>query len=180
MCKMPPISLTKAYNYCLWIVCLSTRYTISYPFRHFLCFKMTFCDVFEGYYFLKKSILLFEKSYFFLRKNVFFFACNTRFTSIFTLIAHYFNPRLQTMYWNVSIFNVPKRVGPYHICFWKMATSRKKTKHRKFDTNSVYCCSKFGPKFPIVSQFYQSFINIYSFQWKLANKNKKNIKRIQK
>ena len=71
MCKMPPISLTKAYNYCLWIVCLSTRYTISYPFRHFLCFKMTFCDVFEGYYFWKKSILLFEKSYFFWEKMFF-------------------------------------------------------------------------------------------------------------
>ena len=52
--------------------------------------------------------------------------------------------------------------------------------HRKFDSNSVYCCLIFRPKFPIILQFYQSFINIYSLQWKLANKNEINIKRMKK
>ena len=117
------------------------------------------------------SIVLFEESYVFWEKMFFFLACNTHFTSIFTLIAHYFNPRLQTIYENVSIFNVSKRVE----------NIKKKTmKHRKIDWNSVYCCSIFRPKFPIILQFYQSFTNIYSFQWKLANKNETNIKRMQK
>ena len=32
------------------------------------------------------------------------------------------------------------------------------------------------PTQTLILQFYQSFINIYSFQWKLANKNQKNAK----
>ena len=56
----------------------------------------------------------------------------------------------------------------------------KKTEHRKFDSSSVYCCSILRRKFEIILQFYQSFINTYSFQWKLVNKNEKNINRVQK
>ena len=56
----------------------------------------------------------------------------------------------------------------------------RKSEHRKFDSNSVYCCSIFQPKYPIILQFYQSFINIYLFALKLVNKNEKNIKCMQK
>ena len=42
--------------------------------------------------------------------------------------------------------------------------------HRKFDSNSFY--SIFPPKFPIILQFYQYFINIHSFQWELAKTKK--------
>ena len=111
MRNMPTNSLSKAYNYRLWIVNLNTRYNISSPFRHSLCL---------GHYFWKKSIYPFVWKLRFLRKNVFFLACYTNFTSIFTLTSRYFNPRLQTMFWNISNFNVSKRVKLYHICFSKM------------------------------------------------------------
>ena len=123
--KMPTTSLPKAYNYCLWIVYLNTRYNISYPFRHLLCFKMTVVWCIWRKLFLKEVYLSFcLKNVTFFEKKYFFFACNTHFSSIFTLIAHYFNPRLQTMYWNVSIFNVLKRVELY--LFFKDGNIKKK------------------------------------------------------
>ena len=62
MRNMPTNSLSKAYNYRLWIVNLNTRYNISSPFRHSLCL---------GHYFWKKSIYPFIWKLRFLRKNVF-------------------------------------------------------------------------------------------------------------
>ena len=129
----------KAYNYRLGIVYLNTscgKHTITVcesctktqdiKFLTLLgtCFvsKRQLGDVFEERYFWKKSIYPFvwKKLRFFL--NVFFLVFNTHFTSIFPLTTHCFNPRLQTKYWNVSIFNVSKRVELQHICFSKMET----------------------------------------------------------
>ena len=139
MRKMPAISLFKAYNYCLGIVYLNTRYNISYPFRYLPCFKMTVEWCIWRTLFLKEVYLSFclKKKLRFLRKNIFFLACNTHFPSIFTVIANSFNARLQTMYWNISIFNVSKRVELHHICLSKMGTSRKQGEHRKFDSTPV-------------------------------------------
>ena len=124
MCETPTTSLSKAYYYRLWIVYLNTRYNISHPFRYLSYFKMTVVWCIWRTLFLKEVYLSFclKKVTFFEKKMFFFLPCNTHFTSIFSLIAHYFNPRLQTMYWNVSIFNVSKRVELYHICFSKMGT----------------------------------------------------------
>ena len=153
---MPKTSLSKAYNYRLWIVYLNSRYNISYPFRHLLCFKMTVVWCIWRKLFLKEVYLSFcLKNVTFFEKKYFFFACNTHFSSIFTLIAHYFNPRLQTMYWNVS------RSLPY--LFFKNGNINKNTEYWKFDSNSVYCCSIFRPKCPVILQFYKCFIYIYSF-----------------
>ena len=95
-------------------VCESCTSTQEITFLTLLdtCFvsKWQLCDVFEGHYFWKKYYPFFWKKLRFLRKNVFSLTCNTHFTSIFTVIAHYFNPRLQTMYWNISTFSVLKRV----------------------------------------------------------------------
>ena len=155
MRKMPTTSLSKANNYRLWIVYPNTRYNISYPFRHLLCFKMKDVWCIWRTLFLKEVYRFVWKLRFFEKKCFFFHAFNTHFTSIFTLIAHYFNPRLQTMYWNVS------RSLPY--LFFKNGNINKNTEYWKFDSNSVYCCSIFRPKCPFILQFYKCFIYIYSF-----------------
>ena len=101
----------------------SCTYTQDITFLTHLdtCFVSKYsCVMYWRILFLKEVYLSFcLKKITFFEKNVFFLACNTHFTSIFTLIAHYFNTRLQKMYWNVSIFNVSKRVEVCHICFSK-------------------------------------------------------------
>ena len=57
--------------------------------------------------------------------------------------------------------------------FSKNGNIKKRKQNIKILIQISYCCSIFRHKFPIILQSYQSFINIYSFQWKLANKNKK-------
>ena len=85
-------------NYPLWIVYLNTRYNISYPFRQLLCFKMIVVWCIWRTLFLKEVYLSFcLKKVTFFEKKCFFLACNTHFTSIFTFIVHFFNPRLQKM-----------------------------------------------------------------------------------
>ena len=154
---MPTTSLSTAYNYRLWIVYLNKRYNIFYPFRHLLCFKMTVVRCIGRTLFLKEVYLSFYlKKVTFLRKNVFFLACNTHFTSIFTLIAHYFNPRLQAMYWNVSIFNVLKRVELYHICFSKWEHKEKKRNIENL-TQIEYIAVQYSDT---NSQLFYNFINL--------------------
>ena len=71
---MPTTSLSKAYNYRLWIVYLNTRYNISYPFRHLLCFKMTVVWCIWRTLFLKGVYLSFcLKKVTFFEKKCFFF-----------------------------------------------------------------------------------------------------------
>ena len=153
MRKMPTTSLSKPYNYRLWIVYLKTRYNISYPFRHLVCFKMTVVWCIWKTLFLKEVYLSFclKKVTFFEKKHVFFLVCNTHFRSIFTLITHYFNPRLQKIYWNVSIFNISKRVELYHICFLKMVAENL--------TQIQYVVVQY---FDPNSQLFYSFINLSS------------------
>ena len=119
------------------------------------------------------SIFLFDRNYVFWEKMIFFLASNTHFTSIFTVIAHYFNPRLEVMY--VMYFQYFKESRTLLYLFSKNGNIKKRKQNIKKLIQISYCCSIFRHKFPIILQSYQSFINIYSFQWKLANKNKQKI-----
>ena len=117
VCRKHPITVCESWTQTQDITFLNLLDTCFVSKWQFSCVMYLKDIIFER----SLSILLFEKVTFF-EKKCFFLACNTHFTSIFTPIAHYFNPRLQTMYWNISIFSVSKGVELCHIYLSNMGT----------------------------------------------------------